>query len=221
MTCHSSPPGQNGHHFADDVFKCNFLDRKAWIFIHISLKFLPKGSINNKSAICIGSDNSLALTRRQAIISTYDGLSYRPIYASLSFNKLRGRGLIGPWPWFKITVFPCIEVSIIIISLSWASWDIGSLLRVVTMFWNICVSESGQHWFRQWLVAYWTPSHYLNQSWLIVNWTLKDKLSEILIKIQNFSFLEIYLKILSAKWRPFCPGGNVLNRKIPSSFIGD
>ena len=41
---------------------------------------------------------------------------------------------------------------------------------------HICVSESGQHWFRKWLVAYSTPSHYPNQCWVIVNWTLKNKL---------------------------------------------
>ena len=37
---------------------------------------------------------------------------------------------------------------------------------------HICVSESGQHWFRQWLVAHSAPSHYLNQCWVIVNWTI-------------------------------------------------
>ena len=41
---------------------------------------------------------------------------------------------------------------------------------------HIGVSESGQHWFRQWLIAHLTPSHYLNQSWVIVNWTLRNKL---------------------------------------------
>ena len=40
---------------------------------------------------------------------------------------------------------------------------------------HICVNESGQHWFRQWLVAYSVPSHYLNQCWVIVNWTLRNK----------------------------------------------
>ena len=30
--------------------------------------------------------------------------------------------------------------------------------------------------------------------------------SEILIKIQNFSFTKMSLKISSAKWRPICPG---------------
>ena len=41
---------------------------------------------------------------------------------------------------------------------------------------HIWVSESGQHWFRQWLVAYSAPSHYLNQCWFIVNWTFTNKL---------------------------------------------
>ena len=41
---------------------------------------------------------------------------------------------------------------------------------------HICVSESGQHWFRKWLIAYSAPSHFLNQCWVIVKWTLRNKL---------------------------------------------
>ena len=37
---------------------------------------------------------------------------------------------------------------------------------------HICISELGPHWFRWWLVAYSVPGHYLNQCWVIVNWTL-------------------------------------------------
>ena len=37
-------------------------------------------------------------------------------------------------------------------------------------------TEWGQHWFRYWLVAYLAPSHYLNQCWVLVNWTLRNKL---------------------------------------------
>ena len=33
-----------------------------------------------------------------------------------------------------------------------------------------------QHWFRQWLVAWPAPSHYLNQWWDNVNRTLRNKL---------------------------------------------
>ena len=41
-----------------------------------------------------------------------------------------------------------------------------------SLVWHICVSESCQLWFRKWLVAYSAPSHYLNQCWIIYNWTL-------------------------------------------------
>ena len=44
-------PRQNGHHFADDMLKCIFLNENAWISIKISLKFVPKGSINNNLAL--------------------------------------------------------------------------------------------------------------------------------------------------------------------------
>ena len=40
-------PRQNGCHFADDVFKCIFLNENVWILLKISLKFVPKGPINN------------------------------------------------------------------------------------------------------------------------------------------------------------------------------
>ena len=39
-------PRQNGRHFADDIFKCIFLNENVWISIKISLKFAPKGPIN-------------------------------------------------------------------------------------------------------------------------------------------------------------------------------
>ena len=41
---------------------------------------------------------------------------------------------------------------------------------------HLCVSESGEYWFRQWLVAYSVPSHYLRQCRVIVNWILMNKL---------------------------------------------
>ena len=44
-------PRQNGPHFADDIFKCIFLNKNVWIPIKISLKFVPKGPINNIPAL--------------------------------------------------------------------------------------------------------------------------------------------------------------------------
>ena len=40
-------PRQNGRHFQDDIFKYMFLNENLWIPIKISLKFVPKGRINN------------------------------------------------------------------------------------------------------------------------------------------------------------------------------
>ena len=42
-------PRQNGCHFPDDIFKWIFLNENVWILI--SLKFVPKGLINNIPAL--------------------------------------------------------------------------------------------------------------------------------------------------------------------------
>ena len=39
---------QNGRHLADVIFKCIFMNDSYWILIKISLKFVPKGSVDNK-----------------------------------------------------------------------------------------------------------------------------------------------------------------------------
>ena len=44
-------PRQNGCHFPDDIFKCFFLNENVSIAIEISLKFVPKGPINNIPAL--------------------------------------------------------------------------------------------------------------------------------------------------------------------------
>ena len=43
----SSPPGQNGRYFADDIFRCIFMNESFCILIKISLKFVPRGPIDN------------------------------------------------------------------------------------------------------------------------------------------------------------------------------
>ena len=44
-------PGQNGQHFADDLFRSIFVNEKFCILIKISLKFVLKCLINNKPAL--------------------------------------------------------------------------------------------------------------------------------------------------------------------------
>ena len=43
-----SPPGQNGCHFADNIFRCIFVSEKSCILMKISLKFVSKCPIDNK-----------------------------------------------------------------------------------------------------------------------------------------------------------------------------
>ena len=50
------------------------------------------------------------------------------------------------------------------------------------------------------------PIYYLNQRRVIVNWKLRNKLRESVVKIENSSFTKMYLKVSSAKWRSVCPG---------------
>ena len=76
--------------------------------------------------------------------------------------------LMTPQNWenffiFRNLVLPCVV-------------DFRLCLTHFPLVTHIWVSESGQHWFRQWLVAYSAPSHYLNQCWFIVNWTFTNKL---------------------------------------------
>ena len=54
------------------------------------------------------------------------------------------------------------------------------------------------------------PSHYLNQCWNIVNWTIANKLQWNFHQIYTFSFKKMHLKLPSGNWRPFCFGLNVL-----------
>ena len=40
-------PTPNGRHFPDDIFKCIFLKENVWISIKYSLRFVPKGLIDD------------------------------------------------------------------------------------------------------------------------------------------------------------------------------
>ena len=79
---------QKGHHFANNLFKCIFLNENIIFVIKISLKFISKGSFNNIPAL----DNGFALNRWQAIIWTIGGFFYWHIYVSLDLNELASGG---------------------------------------------------------------------------------------------------------------------------------
>ena len=47
----SLKPRQDDCHFEDNIFTCIFLNEHVWISIDISLKYVPKGQINNIPAL--------------------------------------------------------------------------------------------------------------------------------------------------------------------------
>ena len=147
------------------------------------------------------------------------------------------------WLWLWIRVELCIRGwSVFVIQLMWPSDSIwqhisGSTLAQVKLvalrhqaiIWtnvDLLLSEipismpqwsmvPGQHCFRLWLVASLAPSHYLNQCWLIINWTRRNKYQWKLIKIQFFSFDKMHLKMTAKRqdflFRPQC----ALIKKLP------
>ena len=69
---------------------------------------------------------------------------------------------------------------------------------------HICVNGFCQHWSCA------VPSHYLNQYWIIINWTFGNNLQWNSNQNTKFSFMKMHLIISSPKRRPFCPGGDEL-----------
>ena len=72
---------QSGHNFADDIFKCIFLNENAWILITITLRFVPK-VFQQWFRELLGAVQATSHYMNQW------WLIYRRIYASISLNKL-------------------------------------------------------------------------------------------------------------------------------------
>ena len=102
----SSPPGQNGRHFPDDIFKCIFMNEKFCIFIQISLKFFLR---SNQQYSSIGSENGLAPIRRQDIICTNAPPVHWRIYAALGGDE------------WNLNCHSSLSMSYDFISMSWCT----------------------------------------------------------------------------------------------------
>ena len=81
-------PRQNGRHFADDIFKCIFLNENVWILIEISLKFIPNGPINNIAALV-----QIMAWRRSGDKPWSEPMMIK-VYASLGPNELNYISLV-------------------------------------------------------------------------------------------------------------------------------
>ena len=69
------PPEKKWQHFADDSFKCIFMNQKCFISIKISLKFVPEGPIAHNvvqvMAWCQTGDKPLSEAMLTQFTDTY------------------------------------------------------------------------------------------------------------------------------------------------------
>ena len=79
---------------------------------------------------------------------------------------------------------------------------------------HICISGSGQHASDNGLSPIRHQAIIWTNAGLLSIGPLGTNFSEILIKIQNFSFTKMHVKRSSAKWQPFCPWGEELSVDI-------
>ena len=174
---------KNGRHFADYIFKCIFLNENVWISLKISLKCVPEVRINNIPALV-----QIMAWRRPG-----DKSLSEPMMVSLLAHTCVTRPQWVKQTWMKSKgVLSSFE-------LQW----LGPLIYQYMRQWT------NHHWLRKWLVAWPTPTHYLDQCWDIVNWTLRNKLQWNLnrnshIFIQENAFENVVCEMAAILSRPRC-----------------
>ena len=98
-------PRKNERHFADDIFKCIFVNENVWIPIKISMKFVPKGPINNIPALvqimawrCQGDK---PLSEPMMVSLTTHICFTRPQWVKVSFGTSDGLWLRHHCSWYN------------------------------------------------------------------------------------------------------------------------
>ena len=132
-------PRQNGRHFADDIFKLIFFKDNAWNSIEISLKFVPKGPINNISTLI-----QIMAWRRPG-----DKPLFEPMLVSLMTHicvtRLQWVNADDICTFVKVTLMPWQNV-ILSNAFSWMffffQFRIKSSLKCVLKFWYILLPSN-------------------------------------------------------------------------------
>ena len=136
-------PRQNGRHFPDDIFKWIFVNEIIWISIKISLRFVPRGRINNIPALvqimAWRRPGDKPLSEPMMVSSLTHKCVTRPQWVNMRPRKMVAISQTTFWSAFSSTkmcefrlnfycsLFPCVQLTVF------------------------------QHGF----------SHYLNQWWLV------------------------------------------------------
>ena len=169
--------------FHRQPFQMHFLNETIRISIKILLNFVSKGQIGNIPALV----EIMAWSAPSHYLNQL-WLNYWHIYASFSLNELK----LGSLKLWRLIYTP------------WSS-HFWFKLRPSDAICNLTIigPDNGLSPGRRQAII-WTNAGIL----LIGPWG--TNFSEILIRIQTFSFKKMHLKISSTKWRPFRLGLNVL-----------
>ena len=120
---------QDGRHFANDIFKCIFLNENAWISIKISLKFVPKGPINKIPALV-----QMMAWRRSGDkpLSGQWWSVYWRTYVSLGLNELskiiKLQMINSLWPSDVLIIGNVCQTDEICGNLAWTLTKMGSVI---------------------------------------------------------------------------------------------
>ena len=125
----SSPSGQHGHHFTDDIIRCIFMNETFGIFIQFSLKSVPKGPIDNKAALIwvmawhqIGNKPlpELMLTQFTDTYATLGGdklmpyMNRKSLWLLMRKHMLMPYWLIKPHKLLSIYIYLCFFVNLVL-----------------------------------------------------------------------------------------------------------
>ena len=129
--------------------------------------------------------------------------------------------------WLYTTSF-CIVILIFTNFIEITQLHISSIGFFVITLWgrvtHIGVIKLSHDWFRLWLVAWQAPSHYLNQWWNKLNWTLGNifqwnRNQNTTIFIQENAFENVVWKMTAIMSRPQCD--NRINWLVNWTVGGD
>ena len=156
-------PRQNGRHFAYGIFKHIFLNENVWISIKISLKFVPKGPINNIPALVqimawrrpgdkplsepmmVSWRTHICVTRPQWVNPTMDKHLH-------PFPKFIGAA-VDVWEWISISSHPSFAMWLINhagIEVNPCQWkgSPGKSMYLLVMI----MDSNAKLWERKWLI---------------------------------------------------------------------
>ena len=148
-TVNTLRPRQNGRYFADDIFKCIFLNEIAWISLKISLKFVPMVRIYNIPALvqimawCRPGDKPLSEPMMVSLLTHICVTRPQWVNDTISYNMTNWLKRFVLNSLFLYTAISIVYSLVIHIHI----WD---RLWLLNCWWFMFYSHSGRRYSTRW-----------------------------------------------------------------------